>query len=112
MPCHYDEEKRGEPCPASGSWAAAQRSPHAIPWAMTGQGRVAPSPPAYKYQMKREKRSGVLGEKDFGERCWERERFWKKKQRERGEWKTDGHCLRTRGVEKKMREQKDREERT
>jgi len=36
---------------------------------MTGQGRVAPSPPAYKYQMKREKRSGVLGEKDFGERC-------------------------------------------
>jgi len=31
MPCHYDEEKRGEPCPASGSWAAAQRSPHAIP---------------------------------------------------------------------------------
>jgi hypothetical protein len=36
---------------------------------MTGQGRVTPFPPAYKYQMKREKQYGVLGEKDFRKRC-------------------------------------------
>jgi len=27
MPCHHDEKKRGEPCPASDSRATAQRPP-------------------------------------------------------------------------------------
>jgi len=45
MPCHHDEEKRGESCPARGSGAAIQRPPlppYLVP--MIGQGRVALSP--------------------------------------------------------------------